>query len=139
MVRKCHRPFQPSYLGLCYTAENASCEGQGSHSIVMSAIRNFLYRFPRFNADSRVDFISGETIHLGNCSEISESGLRCCFPVSVLPGSQGLITLYRNDKSFSAHASILEVEGDEATAVFDFQSAQEQASVREFIKALTSF
>lgn len=105
----------------------------------MSALRNFLYRFPRFCTDSRVDFISGEAIHLGTCSEISESGLRCSFPVPVLPGLQGLITLYRNDKSFSAHASILEVEGDEATAVFDFQSLKEQASIREFIKALTPF
>lgn len=105
----------------------------------MSALRNFLYRFPRFNADSRVDFISGETIHLGNCSEISESGLRCTFPIPVLPGLQGLITLYRNDKSFSAHASILESEEDEVTAVFDFQSAKEEASIREFIKALTPF
>ena len=102
----------------------------------MSALRNFHYRFPRFTAGSRVDFISGETVHLGTCSEISESGLRCTFSIPVLPGSQGLMTLYRNDTSFSAHASILGNEEDEVIAVFNFRSAKEQVAVREFIKAL---
>lgn len=104
----------------------------------MSSPRNFLYRFPRFEAGSRIDFIHGDTILLGYCHEISESGLRGNLSDTALPGTEGVITLYRDNKSFSSHAIILTVLGDEVTAGFQFYSQQEETAVREFIKILTS-
>lgn len=103
----------------------------------MSSLRNFLYRFPRFDARNRVDFIYGDTVLLGCCIEVSESGLRGTFSATALPGTEGLITLYKNDRSFSAHAVLLEVHDDEATVRFQFQSQEEEAAIREFIHLLT--
>ncbi|MGI4828109.1 MAG: PilZ domain-containing protein [Janthinobacterium lividum] len=102
----------------------------------MSSPRNFLYRFPRFEAHNRVDFIHHDNVLLGYCTEISESGLRGAFSDTALPGTEGLITLYRNDQSFCAHAMILEVHENEATARFQFQSLQEENAIREFIRLL---
>lgn len=102
----------------------------------MSSLRNFLYRLPRFEASSRVDFIYGDTILLGSCIEISESGLRGTFSSAVLPETKGLITLYRDNRSFSAKALVLEVDENEVTARFEFQSQQEESAIREFIRLL---
>ena len=85
-----------------------------------------------------MDFIRGDTILLGSCIEISESGLRCTFSDTAVPGMEGLITLYREDKSFSAHAQILEVQGDEVTARFQFSTQEEEVAIREFIHLLRS-
>ena len=102
----------------------------------MSSPRTFLYRFPRFEAHNRVDFIYYDTVLLGYCLEISESGLRGTFSNTTLPGTEGLITLYQGDQSFCAHATILEVHENEATAMFQFQSQQEESAIREFIHLL---
>ena len=103
----------------------------------MSPLRQFLYRFPRFESRTRVDFISKDAIFLGCCVEISESGLRGSFEGTVPPGTEGLMTLYTEDMSFSAHALILDANADEATARFQFHSPQEESAIRDFIRRLT--
>ena len=85
-----------------------------------------------------MDFIYGDTILLGVCHAISESGLRGTFANAAVPGTKGLITLYKDELSFSAHALLLEVEGDEVTASFQFESPQEEAAIRDFLKLLSS-
>lgn len=104
----------------------------------MSSFRNFLYRLPRFEAKGRIDFIYGDTVLLGSCVEISESGLRGTFSNAAQPGTEGLITLYMGDKSFSAHAMILEVHEDEVTVRFQFESRLEETAIRDFITLLRS-
>lgn len=105
---------------------------------LMSSIRNFLYRPPRFDASCRVDFISGDTILLGACVEVSESGLRVTFAGVTKPQTQGLITLYLDNRAFSAHAVIVEVHDEEAAVGFEYQSPQEETGIREFIKLLST-
>lgn len=102
----------------------------------MTSLRKFLYRFPRFETSSRVDFIFGDTILLGVCREISESGLRSTFSNTVAPGTEGLITLYLNGKSYSANAVILETQGEETIAKFEFRSDHEREAIREILKLL---
>lgn len=46
------------------------------------------------------------------------------------------MTVYKDEKSFSAHVVILEMQGEEAKARFDYQSPQEQAAIRALLKLL---
>lgn len=123
----------PGFATLC---EPAGSQQKGSYRYSMSPLRQFLYRFPRFESRTRVDFISKDAIFLGCCVEISESGLRGTFEGPVPPGTEGLMTLYTADMSFSAHAVILGLSADEVTARFQFHSPQEESSIRAFIKRL---
>lgn len=137
MVLKYHACSVRHSRNCCYTVATETSEGtRGTPNRIMSSLRKFLYRFPRFEAHNRVDFIHRDTILLGYCIEISESGLRGDFSDTAPPGTEGLITLYRDDQSFSAHAKILEVHENEATASFQFQSQQEETAIRDFIRLL---
>jgi len=102
----------------------------------MSRIRSFLYRFPRFTADCRMDFIHEETVVLGVCSNLSESGLRGTFAKDVPAGSEGLLTLYHNDRRFEVRAKVDTVREEDTLVHFQFQSDKERSAIGELIKLL---
>ena len=100
-------------------------------------MRRFLYRFPRFRTNLPLDFILGDSVILGACIDISESGLRATFSLPVVPHSQGLITLYRNDIGYQAHAVVESVKDDEARLRFLFPSEDERKIVRQLLQLLS--
>lgn len=135
MERKCDWSGALLERRCCYTVRAGRSQRIVLH--IMSSLRQFRYRSPRFECTSRVDFISGDTIFLGCCTEISDSGLRVTFEDTVPSEVAGLITLYADGKGFSAHALILEVHDKETTAKFQFLSQHEAIAIRDFIRLLT--
>ncbi len=100
-------------------------------------MRRFLYRFPRLRTDLPLDFILGDAVILGACIDISESGLRATFSLPVVPGSEGLVTLYRNDTAYQAHAVVESIKDDEARLRFLFLNEDERKIVRRLLQLLS--
>ena len=100
-------------------------------------MRRFLYRLPRFRTEVPLDFIVGDTVFLGVCVNISESGLRANFSLPVVPGSEGLITLYWNDVGYQSHALVESVKQDEARIRFLFQSNEEHRTIHQLLQHLS--
>jgi len=104
--------------------------------ISMGRIRSFLYRFPRFTADCRMDFIHGDRVVLGSCSNLSESGLRGTFATDVPAGAEGLLTLYHNERQFEVKAKIDAVQDEETLVHFVFRSDKERAAISELVERI---
>jgi hypothetical protein len=104
----------------------------------MGRIRSFLYRSPRFTADCRMDFIQGDTVTLGTCTDISESGLRGTFSVDVAPGSQGLLTLYHAEQTCQMQAKVHSIRNKEVRIRFRFDSDKERDAMAALIKFLST-
>lgn len=85
-----------------------------------------------------MDFIHGDAIVLGVCSNLSETGLRGTFSEAVLPGSEGLLTLYYEDQTFEVQARIESLRDDEAQVLFQFRSDKEHAAMGVLVKRLAS-
>jgi hypothetical protein len=100
-------------------------------------MRRFLYRLPRFKTELPMDMILGDTVILGVCLNLSESGLRGTFSHPVPVGAEGLVTLYQGDQRFQVHARIYSLKEDEARVHFRFDSEHEEQNIREFIKLVT--
>jgi hypothetical protein len=100
----------------------------------MSRLRSFLYRSPRFTADCRMDFIHGDSILLGSCSNLSESGLRGTFDGFIAPGTEGLVTLYHADRRLAVKATVYSVRQGEARLRFSPNSDAERAAVSDLLK-----
>jgi hypothetical protein len=100
----------------------------------MSRLRSFLYRSPRFTADCRMDFIHGDSILLGSCSNLSESGLRGTFDGFIAPGTEGLVTLYHADRRLAVKATVYSVRQGEARLRFSANSDAERAAVSDLLK-----
>lgn len=99
----------------------------------MNRIRSFLYRFPRFTLNCRMDFIREDSIVLGTCSDISQSGLRGSF-VEVIPtGAKGVVTLYFGEQSFEVQATVSSVRDEETRLRFQFESDKERAAMRQLL------
>ncbi len=104
----------------------------------MDRIRRFLYRFPRFQADCRMDFIYGDRVVLGTCSNLSESGLRGRFSGSVPLGSEGLLTLYHANQKVEVKARIDAADDEETRLRFQFRSDKERSAISDLLKLLAS-
>jgi len=102
----------------------------------MGRIRSFLYRFPRFTADCRMDFIHGDSVVLGSCSNLSESGLRGTFASDLPAGAEGLLTLYHNERQFEVKAKIDAVQDEETLVHFVFRTDKERAAITELIELI---
>ncbi len=102
----------------------------------ITLMRSFLYRLPRFKTEVPMDLILGDAIVLGLCLNISESGLLGTFSNPVAIHSEGLLTLYYDERSFQVHAKIDGFEGDEARVEFRFASDKERADIRSLLKLL---
>jgi hypothetical protein len=104
----------------------------------MDRIRSFLYRFPRFQADCRMDFIHGDSVVLGTCTSLSQSGLRGTMAEAVPTGSEGLLTLYHANQRFEVRARIDGGDDEETRLSFQFRSDKEKLAIGELLKLLTS-
>jgi hypothetical protein len=85
-----------------------------------------------------MDFIHGDSVVLGVCSNLSESGLRGTFSELVLPPSEGLLTLYFADQKFEVQARVDSLEEDEARVLFQFRSDKERSAIVDLLKLLAS-
>jgi hypothetical protein len=103
----------------------------------MPSIRQFLYRLPRFKTEFPMDLILGDTVVLGVCVNLSESGLRGTFSYPLAAGTEGLLTLYHGDRSFQIHARIESIKADDARVKFRYDNDQEREDIRRFLKHLT--
>ncbi len=79
-----------------------------------------------------MDFIQGDAVFLGTCTNLSESGLRGTFCEEIAPGSEGLLTLYHEGQQFQMRAKVYSVR-------FNFASdkeraTKERAAMLDFIK-----
>jgi len=104
----------------------------------MKPIRNFLYRSPRFTADCRMDFIHGDAVFLGNCTDLSESGLRGSFIVPLSPGAEGTLTLYVEEQGFEIQAKVESIRGNEARLRFSVASDEEREALHDLVKLFTA-
>ncbi len=85
-----------------------------------------------------MDFIHGDAVTLGTCTDISESGLRGTFSEEVTPGSQGLITLYHPERTCHMRAKVESVSKQEVRIRFTVCSDEEREAMNALIKFLTS-
>jgi hypothetical protein len=81
-----------------------------------------------------MDFIHGDFVALGTCSNLSESGLRGTFEGYVVPGWEGLVTLYHADRKLSVNARVDSVRNGEARLSFSLKSDAERAAVADLLK-----
>jgi hypothetical protein len=107
-------------------------------SSYMNRIRSFLYRFPRFTVDCRMDFIREDSIVLGTCYDLSQSGLRGSFAEVVTPGSKGIVTLYMGDQSIEVQATVSSLRDDETRMRFQFASDKERIAMRDLLKEVAA-
>lgn len=84
-----------------------------------------------------MDLILGDSVFLGTCTNVSESGLRGSFSEAVPSGSEGLITLYHHEKPFQMRAKIYSIRDGEARVRFTFASDKERAAMTELMGALS--
>lgn len=104
-------------------------------------MRDFLYRFPRFRTECRMDLIFGDAVVPGVCVNVSESGLRGTFASPLPAGTEGLLTLYfeqSGEQRFQIHARVYATRNEEARVRFRFKSEQERLDLREVLKLLTT-
>jgi hypothetical protein len=104
----------------------------------MNRIRSFLYRFPRFTVDCRMDFILEDSIVLGTCYDLSQSGLRGSLAEIVPAGSKGLLTLYCEEQRFEVQATVSSLRDDETRMRFQFASDKERAAMRDLLKLIAA-
>ncbi len=83
-----------------------------------------------------MDFIVGDSVILGVCVSLSESGLRGTFSNPVPSGTNGLLTVYHRDHSVQVHAQVQSMKADEARVGFHFNSDQEREDIQNFLKRL---
>ena len=102
----------------------------------MNRIRSFLYRYPRFTVDCRMDFIREDSIVLGTCYDLSQSGLRGTFVQVVAPGAKGVVTLYLGERRLEVQATVSSLRDDETRMRFQFDSDKERIALRDLLKDL---
>lgn len=104
----------------------------------MNRIRSFLYRFPRFTVDCRMDFIRNDSIVLGVCYDLSQSGLRGTFAQPIAPGCIGTVTLYNEQQRLEVPATVSSVRDQETRMRFRITSDRERAAMLDFLKQITA-
>ena len=100
-------------------------------------MRDFLYRFPRFQTECRMDLIFGDAVVPGVCLDVSESGLRGSFALPVPAGTEGLLTLYFDqaaEQGYQVHAKVYSARNEETRVRFRYKSEQERLDLRELLK-----
>lgn len=96
-------------------------------------LRNFSYRYPRFKTELAMDFISGQLVVPGVCDSISEAGLSGRLADHVLAGEAGIVTLYHEDRRYSACASISHIQGHAIGFNFLFATQEERTEMRALV------
>ncbi len=85
-----------------------------------------------------MDFIYGDTVVLGTCSNLSESGLRGNFAEGVAVGAEGLLTLYHANQKVEVRARIDASDDEETRLRFQFRSDKERLAIGDLLKLLAS-
>jgi len=85
-----------------------------------------------------MDFIHGDSVFLGTCTDLSESGLRGTFLEPIDPGTEGMLTLYVEEHGFQMRATVDSIGGNEARLRFSFASNEEHEALLELIKLFTA-
>jgi hypothetical protein len=101
-------------------------------------MRKFLYRLPRIETSLPMDFILGDAVVLGTCLNLSESGLHGTFSQTILPGTEGLTTVYHGDHSFQIKGRISSLRGDRTHVHFCFESEEQRKTAKAFLKLLAA-
>ena len=83
-----------------------------------------------------MDFIHEESIVLGTCYDLSQSGLRGRFVQAIPRGSKGIVTLYSGEQRFEVEATVSSVREDETQMRFHFESNKERAAMLQFLKEI---
>ena len=83
-----------------------------------------------------MDFIHGDAVTLGTCTDISESGLRGTFSEDVAPGAQGLLTLYHAQQTCQMQATVKSIRNNEVRIRFTFASDKQREAMTALIKFL---
>lgn len=81
-----------------------------------------------------MDFIQGDTVFLGTCTDLSETGLRGTFSEYVAPGSEGMLTLYHGDEHPQIRAKVYSIRDGEVRVRFNFASDKERAAMSDLVK-----
>ena len=85
-----------------------------------------------------MDFIREDSIVLGTCYDLSQSGLRGTFIQAIAPGEKGIVTLYLGEKRFEVQATVSSLRDDETRMRFQFDSDKERIALRDLLKDLPS-
>ncbi len=83
-----------------------------------------------------MDFIREDSIVLGTCYDLSQSGLRGNFVQVIAPGEKGIVTLYLGEKRFEVQATVSSLRDDETRMRFQFASDKERIAMRDLLKDL---
>jgi hypothetical protein len=83
-----------------------------------------------------MDFIREDSIVLGTCYDLSQSGLRGTFVQVVAPGAKGVVTLYLGERRLEIQATVSSLRDDETRMRFQFDSEKERAALRDILKDL---
>jgi hypothetical protein len=84
-----------------------------------------------------MDFIREDSIVLGTCFDLSQSGLRGTFVQTVAAGAKGVVTLYLGEKRFEVQAIVSSLRDDETRMRFQFASDKERIAMRDLLKDLS--
>jgi hypothetical protein len=85
-----------------------------------------------------MDFIQGDAVFLGTCTDLSETGLRGTFSEYVAPRSEGLLTLYHGDEQSQMRATVYSIRDGEVRIRFNFASDKERAAMSDLVKLFIS-
>ena len=101
-------------------------------------MRKFFYRLPRVEKSLPMDFILGDTVILGTCLNLSESGLRGTFTQIIRPATEGLTTVYQGEHSFQVKGRITSLRGDIAHIHFCFESDEQREAAKVFFNRVAT-
>ena len=101
-------------------------------------MRKFFYRLPRIEKSLPMDFILGDTVILGTCLNLSESGLRGTFTQIIRPATEGLTTVYQGEHSFQVKGRVASLRGDMTHVHFCFDSEEQRQAAKAFFKLVAA-
>lgn len=105
-------------------------------------MRRFLYRQPRLKTNLSMDFIMGDTVILGICRSLSESGVGGTLSNPVPVGTEGVLTLYfhqyegAEEQSIRVPAVIEAPFAEEARIRFVTEDPKEREAVKQLMQFL---
>jgi len=97
-------------------------------------IRAFQYRLSRQAVEFRVEFITEAGTAVGDCRNISPSGVRAQFNSQLVEGSSGRLVLYHANGVFEVGAVVKRVTEAETGLEFRCETPQEEQMLAELLE-----
>ena len=85
-----------------------------------------------------MDFVCGDAVFLGACTDLSDSGLHGTFTEDLAVGAEGLITLYHEEQSFQVRGKVYSVRSGEVRIRFNFATDRERSIIVGLTKTLAA-